>query len=263
MWIRYEAFLFTPMSNLIPFMVAVIILAAFISGLFSFALHHNDHNSGASSFWLRRPLSTRKMAVARLNATALSIARVFFMMILIAIILVIFDWNSDKLDIKAFTPVKWTLRYPSPLEIMTMTILGLYGYALFYWTVLCLSWELLWVGGIVVFITWIAKWLLGDTAAEYVMNILFAGVPIVLITAFFTAKRRNLITTGTLLISAFVLPLAMLSFCAYPWHSSAVGLPKGLPDLSLPQVVYIVIGAVLPFIPVATTPLIMDKLRHR
>ena len=263
MWIRYEDFLFTPMSNLITLMVAATILAAFIAGLFSFALHHNDHNSGVSSFWLRRPLSTRKMAVARLNATVLSITRVFAMIILVAIILVIFDWNSDKLDIKTLTPVKWALKYASPLEIIIMTILGLYGYALFYWTVLCLSWELLTIAGIAVLITWIAKLLLGDIAAEYVMNVLFAGVPIVLITSFFVAKRRNLITTGTLLISAFALPLAMLSFCAYPWHYSAVGLPKGLPDLSLLQVVYVVIGATLPFIPVALTPLIMDKLRHR
>jgi len=262
MWIRYEKFLFTPMSNLIPLIIPATIITAFIAGLFAFAVYSQDHNSGASGFWLRRPLSTGEMAVARLNATVLSMAKVFGIIILITFVLVIFDWNSGNLDIKTLTPVKWVLRYGSPLEIITMTILGLYGYALFYWTVLYISAELLSIAGLAIVITWITKLLFGDIAAEYVMNIMFAGVPVGLFIAFYIAKKRELITTATLLISAFMFPLAVLSLGAYPWYS-AVGLPKGLPDLNLLQGIYIIIGAMLPFVPIAATPLIMDKLRHR
>lgn len=263
MWIRYEKFLFMPMSNLITLIVPLTILAALIAGLFAFAVYHHDHNSGVSGFWLRRPLSTRKMAVARLNATMLSIARVFGIIILITFVLIIFDWNSDKLDIKALTPVKWALKYSSPLEIITMTILGLYGYVLFCWTVLYISAELLSVAVIAILITGFTRLLFGETAADYVMTVLCAGVPVGVLIAFYIARRRNLVTSTTLVITVCIFPLAVIFLWAYPWFYSITGLPKGLPDLSQVQIIRLIAVATLPFIPVATTPLLMDKLRHR
>jgi hypothetical protein len=60
----------------IPGMLGMTAIAAWLAGLLVFAVYHRDRASGASGFWLRRPMATRTLAVARLRAMARSIATV-------------------------------------------------------------------------------------------------------------------------------------------------------------------------------------------
>jgi hypothetical protein len=260
---RFEEYMFPPLSSIIPFLMPLSFLAAFLAGMFSLAVYNRVKNREVSSFRMKCPLSTREMASARFQSYIKGIAHVFAMVILISMVLIIFDWSTGKLDIRVLTPVKWALRYDSAIEIITMTLLGLYGYILYCWTMLFIGSEMMGFLGIAVIIIWIIKFFIGDTAAEYALNILLAAIPVLLIFLFCKARQKNLITSSTVLISIVMFPLAVLSLWAYPWYYTVAGLPKGLPDLSLNVVIYIIVGAVLPFIPLAVTPLIIDKLRHQ
>ena len=264
MRIRYVDFPFSPISNIVAeYIFPLTILAALISGLFMFAVYQRHTDSGVSTFWIIRPLSTRKMAMARLNAIIISMARIFGAIILIILIFFISDWINGKVDLKTLTPVKWALKYDSPVEIITMTTIGLYGYLLFCWALLSMNAGVLTVGGLAILITGITKLFLGDTAAEYLINMMSVGVPLVLLFAFYIAKQRNLITTTTILTAGFIFPLIVVSLWAFPWFYSANGLPEGLPDLYFTQIVRLMCVAALSFYPLVLTPLIMDRMRHR
>ncbi|MFC1495050.1 hypothetical protein ACFL6W_07215 [Thermodesulfobacteriota bacterium] len=262
-WIRYDVFLITQISNLIPFMAPLTIVAALMAGLFAFALYDREYNSGVSSFWMRRPLTTRSIAVARFKAIMISMTCVLVMLIVISLFLILYDWINGNLDINKATPVKWALKCDSTLETITFTILGLYAFILFYWTMLCIPMELLTGAGLAACIIWITSLLFGDTAAKYMANLMFAAVPVWVIIAFYRAKRRKLISTTMILISVFMFPLTIAALWAYPWFFTTTGLPEGLPDLNHSQIIYIIIGAMLPFMPIVATPIIIDKLRHR
>lgn len=254
----------TPMSTMIPSMFFVMNIAPLIAGFILLAVYSRDHISGASNFLLRHPMATRTLAAARLQAMVRSFVRVIVIITVVSLAVVMRDWATGALDTLAtFLPVKWALKYGSPLEVITMTILGLYGYALFCWTLFRLNLILAVGGMILAFIILLMTSLIGDVAAIWIWNVIVVGLIVTVLVAFYIARRRNLITTTTLVIIVCMFPLAVISLWAYPWFSSASGLPKGLPDLNQFQIIRIIAAATLPFIPVATTPLLMDKLRHR
>ena len=258
----YEQFM--PVSPLVPNAFFFTLPAAFIAGLLSFAVYYRDHASGASNFWLRHPMATRTLAVARMHAMAWSLVRVLTILTMITLAVVAYDWAIGKLDVKTLSPVRWALEYGSPLEVITMTLLGLYAFVLFYWTLLRLA-PALGVGGIVVFnITRLIRSLIGDIAMSWVWTALVVGLPVAVLFAFYVARRRNLITTTTLVIAACVFPVVVISLWSFPWWSVvAFGLPKGLPDLNQVQIIRLISAATLPFIPLVATPLLMERLRHR
>jgi uncharacterized integral membrane protein len=247
-------------APIVTFMFVLTIIAAFIAGGLVFGIFHRDYTSGALSFWLRRPMATQTLAIARLHAMMRSLAWVIAIFAVVTLMVVAYDWAIGVLDVKALSPVKWALKYSSPPETITMTVLGLYGFAIFYWTLLRLG--LVLVFGI--FVLSIITWLIGDVAASWVWTALVVGLPLSVLVAFFVARLRNLITTGMLVCSACLFPLAVVSLWAVPWWlTTSESMSKGLPILNLFQIILIIAGATLPFIPVVTTPMIMDRLRHR
>ena len=263
MSVRFENYIFPPLSSVNVFLLPLSMLAALLAGMFSIAVYSRNQGSEASSFRMRFPISTREMAAARFRSYIASIARVFALLILISLVLILFDWRSGDLNVRTLTPVKWALKYDSTIEIITMTLLGLYGYLLYCWTMLFIGSEMLGLFGFAAVLIWITKFFIGDVAAEYLLYILLAAVPVLTIAAFYKARGRNLITSSTVLISVLMFPLAVLFLWAYPWYYTVADLPKGMPDLPLTGIIYIIAAAAVPFIPVAFTPLIMDKLRHR
>jgi hypothetical protein len=189
-----------------------------------------------------------------------SLSRVLAILLLVSLLVIARDWATGALDEAALSPVGWAMKYNSPIETITMTVLGLYGFALIYWTLLRLGLILILGIGLLSVVTWV----IGDVAASWVWIALVVGLPMGVLVAFFVARLRNLITTGTLVCSACVFPLAAVSLWAYPWWLTTSGsMSKGLPALNLSQIILIITAATIPFIPVVGTPLLMERLRHR
>jgi len=252
-------------ASILTFMFLVTIIAAFIAGGLVFGVLHRDYASGALSFWLRRPMVTRTLAIARFHSMSRSLGWVIAIFAVVTLMVVTYDWAMGVLDFKALSPVKWALmRYGSPLEIVTMTVLGLYGFVLFYWVLLRMSLPFIGLIIIAVIISLLMRLFIGDFADSLVWGALILTIPICVVVAYHVARRRNLITTATVVYSACVFPLNVLSLWAFPWWSTTKwSASKGLYSLDQSQIILCIIAALLPFIPVVTTPLIMDKLRHR
>jgi hypothetical protein len=255
---------FYPMSRTVPVMFYFTVPAAAIAGLIALAVFYREFASGAYIFWMRRPMATRTLAVARLYATAGSLARLLGIFAVVILAIVVYDWAIGMFDFLALSPVNWALKYSSKPEVITMSLLGLFAFAVFYWT-LFRAGPVLWIGSWILSILVIIPSLIWgwEVVWSQVLDALVIVLPLSILGAFYVARRRNLITTGTLVIAACLFPVVVVSLWAFPWWSVAFGLPKGLPDLNQFQIIRIIAAATLPFIPVATTPLLMDKLRHR
>jgi hypothetical protein len=252
-------------SDFVPVALGISFFVAFIAGFLIFGLHHRDHVSGASSFWLRSPVSTRTLAVARQHAMVRSLVCVLAILTVVTLAVAAYDWATETRYIATrLSSVKWAFKYSSPLETVTMTILGLYGFAVLYWTLLCLA-PILLVGWVaVILISWLIKALIGDVAFFWIGYSLVVGLPLGVLGAFLVARLRNLITTATLVIVFCVFPLVVVSLWAFPWWSLTGNMYlKGLHSLSRSQIILLAIVATLPFIPVVATPLWMERLRHR
>jgi hypothetical protein len=129
----------------------------------------------------------------------------------------------------------------------------------------CFVWEcfLSFIGGAAFFSSWLLTIIIGDVASTWVWKVLIFSLPLVVLISYYVAWRLHLITTATLLISALVFPIVVVSLWAFPWWFFNHWSGKGLPNLSLSHVIILISAATLPFLPVALTPLIMNKLRHR
>ena len=104
----------------------------------------------------------------------------------------------------------------------------------------------------------------GEIVESWMWKAIIIGVPAIVALSFYIARRRNLISTISLLYSLFLFPVTVISLWAFPWwFTTAETLKKGLPSLNTGQILIVIGTATLPFLPVALTPLIMDKLRHR
>lgn len=251
-------------APMVPLMFGITIVAAFVAGWLVYGVFHRDYASGALSFWLRRPVPTRTLAVARLHAMMRSIGHVIAIFAVVALAVVAYDWAIGVLDVKALSPVKWALKYSSPLETVTMTVLGLYGFVLFYWILLWMALPLNGVTAAVFIIILLMRPLIGDLANSLVWGVLIIALPVSVLVAFYVARRRNLITTATVVYSACMFPVTVVSLWAFPWWlATKWSASKGLPILDQSQIILCIIAAILPFIPVVATPLLMDRLRHR
>jgi hypothetical protein len=255
------------LSQAIPVIFMITVCIAFVSNFLIFGLDNRGYVSGASLFWIRKPMPTQTLAVARLYSMILSLGYSIMIIIFVTSLIVLYEhgcWAAGSNYVYLITPVKWAWEYKSPLEIISMTILGLYGFIIIYWTMLRLGMLLFFVGIAAIFSSWLLTILFGDIASTWMWETLFISFPLVGLISFYVTRRLYLITTATLVISAIVFPIVVVSLWAFPWwfFSNAFG-PKGLPNLSLSHVIMLTSSATLPFLPVALTPLIMNKLRHR
>ena len=249
-----------PLSGSISNIFIFVIAAAFIAGLLSIGVYYRDHASGASGFWLRRPMATWTFAAARLQAAVLSIVRVFIMLTVIVLLATAYDWAIGKLDLRISTPIKWAMLEDSHFKEIAMTIFGMLGCFLFYWVSLRTT-ALFFVLGYLFAFTYIAFG--GDARFFLIINLFTIAFPIFVIAGFYEAMRRKVITKTTLIIAACVFPLIFLSLIPYPWFYSFDTAATGTIDLDIITAVRLISLSTLPLITLFSTPLIIDKLRHR
>ncbi len=236
------------------------IVAAFIAGLLSIGVYYRDHASGTSGFWLRRPMATRTFAAARLQAAVLSIVRVFIMLIVIVLLAAAYDWAIGKLDLRISTPVKWVMFEDSHFKIIAMTVFGMLGCFLFYWVSLRTT-ALFFVLGYLFAFTYIAFG--GDARFFLIIDLFIIAFPVFVIAGFYEAMRRKVITKTTLIIAACAFPLIFLSLIPYPWFYAFDTAFTGNADLNIITVSRLLSLSTLPLITLFSTPLIMNRLRHR
>lgn len=264
-------FIFNPpvlFIDFVPSVFTMILPAAFI-GSFLIIL-----NSGASSFSLRRPMLTNSLSVAKLHSMIYSLLGTLAVLAVITLVVAIHNWITGTLPVERFTPVAWALKCSSPLEIISMTILGILGFVFFYWIILSLSLPLSGILGINILISLVLIFSgifgsipgLKDSVETlgvigfFIVSLKFTlyVLPVIALITFYIAKRRDLISNAAVIYSFCIFPVAVLSLWAFPWW----GMKSEWFQNSNNIILLICVGT-LPFLPVALTPLIMDILRHR
>ena len=249
-----------PVSGQLSLIFIFSIAAAFIAGLMSIGVYYRDHSSGTSGFWLRRPMATRTFAAARLQAAALIIVRVIIMLTVIVLLATAYDWAIGKLDLRISTPIKWVLFEDSHFKKIAMTVLGMLGCFLFYWVSLRTT-ALFFVLGYLFAITYIAFG--GDARFFLIIDFFTIAFPVFVIAGFYEAMRRKVITKTTIIIAACGFPLIFLSLIPYPWFYAFDTAFTGTVDLDIITAFRLISLSTLPLITLFSTPLIMDKMRHR
>ncbi len=249
-----------PLSGSISNIFMFVIAAAFIGGLLSIGVYYRDYASGVSGFWLRRPIATRTFAAARLQAAVISIVRVLIMLTVIVLLATAYDWAIGKKDLRISTPIKWVIFEDSHFKIIAMTVFGMLEYFLFYWVSLRTT-ALFFVLGYLFAFTYIAFG--GDARFLLIIDLFTIAFPVFVMAGFYEAMRRKVITKTTLIIVACVFPLIFLTLIPCPWLYSFDSAFTGIPDLNIITVSRLLSLSTLPLITLFSTPLIMDRLRHR
>ena len=266
---------FNPPVLFIDFVPALFILmlaAAFISSLIAFLIYRKDQSSGASSFWLRHPISTKALAMARLRAMLKSLFRVLAVLAVLILVVATYKWLiNDMLPAIRFTPVPIALDGSPLIKIVTMTILGILGFIFFYWILLRLSPLIIGFICLGITISIPLKMFLGFIMSitgltysaqaggpsvfnteEVIFRLFFSTFTIHFVDCVLYRKRRGLISNTVVILSACTFPIAVTSLAPFYFRIGLAFHP------------FIIISvATLPFLPVALTPLIMDKMRHR
>ena len=246
-------------SGSISYIFMFAIAAAFIAGLLSIGVYYRDHASGASKFWLRRPMASQTLAVARLKAALLSISRVFIMLTVIVLLAAAYDWAIGKLDLRISTPIKWIIFENSNYEIITTTVFGMLGYFLFYWVSLRMTCLLYILGALFTSVFLVFG---GDARAILILDIFTIALPVFVIAGFYTVIKRKLINKTTLTVTVCAFPLIFLSLIPYPWLYSFDSAFTDIPDLNIITASRLISLSTLPLITIFSTPPIMDKMRH-
>ena len=259
-------------NKFIPDMLWLTMVAAWMAGLLAFAVYHRDRASGASSFWLRRPITTRILAVARLQAMARSVASVMAILTVVALAWLAREWAAGVLpSVVEFVPL--ALEDNSLFEIGVMAVLSLWGFVFIFWTFLELAPTVM-LATFVLAAVEVATVLLffegdfalflrrapffGSDLLRWSAGVLAAGLIVGALGTFYVASRRKLISTATLVGAACAFPLAVVSLWAFQWW---IWANRG--SLSLMGALFIISAATVPFIPLVTVPLLIAKLRHR
>ncbi|MGD9157817.1 MAG: hypothetical protein PVG39_05390, partial [Desulfobacteraceae bacterium] len=242
---------------LVPVIFVAIAVMAAISGLILFTLYRQDKKSDASRFCLRLPITTQKLAAARSHAMIQSLAWVTAIILTLSLSIALWTFLSNGLlDLKQLSPIKWAFKYDSLPVILAMTLTGLFGFALIYWTLLRTA-PLIALFGFILFniIRFTGKDGMFSCAGTALFIILMAYAAIV----FFIAKRRDLITFGTLITCACITALMAISMLTFPFFTDNLLHTKNHTHTIL---IMICVG-ILPVMPLATTPLWIERFRHR
>ena len=96
-----------------------------------------------------------------------------------------------------------------------------------------------------------------------IIDLFTIALPVFVIAGFYTVIKRKLINKTTLMVSVCAFPLIFLSLIPYPWLYSFDSAFTGIPDLNIITASRLISLSTLPLITLFTTPLIMDKMRHR
>ncbi len=248
------------------------VTAAWIAGGLAFAVYYRDRSSGASSFWLRRPMATRSLAAARVLAMERSIVHVLPILLVVALAVLARDWAAGELPgLEEFVPR--ALEDFSLFEAGVMTVLTLLGFLFIFWTFLKLAPILMLVViglelGVVAAVLLLFDGdfslfselgtLLRSDLVRWSARVLAAGLIVGTLGTFYVAGRRELISTATLVGAACAFPLSVVSLWAFQRWFGMSG-----DSLSLMAGLFIISAASVPFIPLATVPLWIAKFRHR
>ena len=184
-----------------------------------------------------------------------SITRALVVLVVFALALVIRDWAFGILDLGQVLPSRWVSAFSSPFEVAAILLFTLGCLAVICWLLLRMPIIMMVItqtywGGVNVARSW--RW---ETMFTYLNILIFAGVLI----AFYVSKRRNLISKAALMRVTCVFAVVMAALWAFPWWLES----KAFLNLNQSQIILLISLAVLPFMPVAVTPLLMEKLRHR
>ena len=232
--------------------------ASWLAGMLVFAVYHRDKSSGASIFWLRRPMETRTLALARLYVTLRSVIQAIAIFLLFALVITAHDLVTGALDISAISTILVQGALYS-FKVLSRIAFVIFGLSAICWTIFRQP-----IAAIVAFLVYaIITLIIGkeSLAWSYTGNALIL-LPVFVIVSFVVTLRKNVISKTDLLIAVIVFPVVVISFWAiFPWSGSEQNI--GLMNLSQWQFIRLLSAATLPFIPVVVTPLIMDRLRHR
>ncbi|MEE8306248.1 MAG: hypothetical protein V3R81_03225 [Gammaproteobacteria bacterium] len=251
----------------IPETVSLLLLGTWVGGALCFAVHHRDHQSGASGFWLRRPIPTWALAFARFQSGALSIVSTLAIFAMITLVMLVRDWIVGvQSGVAGFIP--YVLEDRSLFEVGVVAVLALFGFVLVCWTLLTLPGEVFFItigleaafgivwlsfGGDVVrvmdfFVSDFMRWCGCVTAVGLVIGTLWL---------FHLARRRKLIDSTALVYTACLFPVAAVSLWAFfVWVQPNGGWPSPM------EGVYTLGAAAVPFIPLARGTLSIAKRRH-
>lgn len=232
--------------------------ASWLAGMLVFAVYHHDKSSGASIFWLRRPMETRTLALARLYITLRSVIQAIAIFLVFALALTAHDLVTGALDISAISTVL------AQGSLNLFKFIGRVAFVIFGLSAICWTIFRQPIAAIITFLVYVIIFVIigkESPAWSYIGNALIL-LPVFVIGSFIVALRKNLISKFDLLIAVIVFPVVVISFWAI-FHWSGSGQNIGFVNLSQWQLIRLLSAATLPFIPVVVTPLIMDRLRHR
>jgi hypothetical protein len=232
--------------------------ASWLAGMIVFAVYYRDKSSGASIFWLRRPMETRTLALARLFVTIRSVIQAIAIFLVFALALTVHDLVTGALDTSAISTVL------AQGTVYSFKVIGRIAFVIFGLSAICWTVFRQPISAIVTFLAiGILTVIIGkeSLAWSYMGNALIL-LPVFVIGSFVVVLHRNLISKIDLLIAVIVFPAVVISFWAiFPWPGSGQNI--GLMNLSQWQLIRLICVATLPFIPVVVTPLWIERLRHR
>lgn len=248
-------------------LMTMTVLAIWSAGLFTYAVYHRDRKSGACSFWLRRPVATGTLALARLGAAARSLAKTLAIIMLITLALLAWDLvTGAQSGVAGFVPQ--VLEDRSWLPVSVAALLALSGFMIACWTSMKLAWASLYVT-IALELAFGLVWVCCGGDFLRVIDFLesdfvrwcacIAAVALVMGTAwaFCAASRRELIDGRVLISAACLFPVAAVSLWALlVWIGAGGGWPGPM------EGAYTLGAAALPFIPLAAASLSIAKQRH-
>ncbi len=232
--------------------------ASWLAGMLVFAVNYRDKSSGASIFWLRRPMETRTLALARLYVTIRSAVQAIAIFLVFALALTVHDLVTGALDISAISTVL------VQGSLYSFKVFGRIAFVIFGLSAICWTIFRQPIAAIFTFLVYaIITLIIGkeSPAWSYIGNALIL-LPVFVIGSFVVALRKNLISKFDLLIAVIVFSVVVISFLAIsPWSGSGQNI--GLMNLNQWQLIRLLSAATLPFIPVVVTPLWIERLRHR
>jgi hypothetical protein len=182
------------------------------------------------------------------------------MLIVIVLLAAAYDWAIGKLDLRISTPIKWVMFEGTHFKIIAMNVFGMLGCFLFYWVSLRTT-ALFFVLGYLFAFTYIIFG--GDARFFLIIDLFTIAFPVFIIAGFYEAMQRKVITKTTLTVAACVFPLIFLSLIPYPWFYAFDTAFTGTVDLDIITAFRLISLSTLPLITLFSTPLIMDRLRHR
>ena len=233
-------------------------ISAVILFLIRYAILHRDRISGASEFWLRRPLPTHTLASSHI----LGLLRGFILSSVIITTVAISNallnyWVSGSWDYSIFALAYPPEKFNSAFEYFTLNILGLYAFAVLFWSMLRLL-HLLFAGTIIYLFVYVVMFLNLNMESAHLWLVNVAGVIacIAIPLLFLTVFRLRLVTLKTLLVSCCFYAVTVTALYTLKWDS--------IPDYLMQWYrLKIFAAAMVPFIPVAVTPFLLNRMRHR